>query len=251
MKKTFMLKSVCTALAILKIDALLAVERTTPYSYQLKGADLFLWIALFLVAILFIAVLLLREKIGGVSNLLKKEGPKEEGDKLRTYLHRLNSQQINRILQYKKGQKINVPAVVIGALSVSFYLLPSNLLAQQGDTINRSNIFNQGGVIITLILLSIPVILAVFILFMKIGKRLHTINNQARGEEAEEIADLIDQIPLSDIERELEEQKSALDYRVDQNSLSGKTQAKDDRGILKIDPNAGIQIVSVKKKAVQ
>ncbi|NGM62941.1 cytochrome oxidase subunit I [Sphingobacterium sp. SGG-5] len=251
MKKTFMLKSVCTALAILKINALLAVERTTPYSYQLKGTDLFLWIALFLVAVLFIAVLLLGEKIGGISNLLKKEGPKEEGDKLRTYLHRLNSQQINRILQYKKRQKMNLPAVIVGALGVSLYLLPSNLLAQQGDTINRSNIFTQGGVIITLILLSIPVILAVFILFMKIGKRLYTINNQARGEEAEEIANLIDQIPLSDIEEELEEQKSALDYRVDQNSLSGKTQAKDNRGILKIDPNAGIQIVSVKKKAVQ
>src|SRR5690606_27736630 len=105
MKKTFMLKSVCTALAFLKTAALPAVERTTPYSYQLKGVDLFLWIALLLIAILLIAVLLLGEKIGSISNLQKKENTVKNGDKLRIYLSRLNSHQITQILHYKRGQE--------------------------------------------------------------------------------------------------------------------------------------------------
>jgi len=250
MKKTFLLKSVCTALAFSKVSILSAVERTTPYSYQLKDTDLFLWIALVLVAILLLAVLLLGEKIGNVTRPLKGEVPKS-GDKLRESLRRLNSHQITRVLHYKKEQHGKAPIIIAFVLGCSLYLFPADAIAQQADFINRDNLLTQGGVIITLILLSIPVILAVFILFMKIGKRVRTLNDQVRKEEAEEIANLIEQVPLSEIEEELAAQKSALDYRVDQNSLSGTAPAKDNRGILKIDSNAGVQIVSVKKKAVQ
>src|SRR5690606_12052218 len=216
--------------------------------YQWKGADLLLCIALLLAVVLLIVVLLVGEKIENVTKPLRKEVAKQE-DKLRFHLKRLNSSQITRVLQHKRKQQGHTGVIISLLSGLSFSLLPSPLLAQQ-SAVTRDNLLQQGGVIITLVLLAIPVVMAVLILFAKIGKRLHTLDRQVRGEEAQEVADLLEKVDLQEIEQELEGRKAALDYQVETNSLSGTATAKDYRGLLRIDSNTGVQIVSVKKKAV-
>ena len=240
----------CAVFTFFKVSVLSATERTTPYRYQLKDTDLLLWVALILVAVLLVIVLLVGEKVQITTKPLKEEAPKQP-DRLRYYLKQLSSEQIARVLRYKRGQNKNLGIFVWMLMFFSFSVMPCVLHAQSSDnTVTKDNLFSQGGVIITLILLTIPVVLAVFLLFVKIGKRLNILNRQVRQKEAEDVADLIEKAPLHEIEEELEAQKSALDYRVDGNTLSGTSPAKDHRGVLRIDTNVGVQIVSVKKKAV-
>jgi cytochrome c oxidase cbb3-type subunit 1 len=129
--------------------------------------------------------------------------------------------------------------------------VPWDVSAQQVTAvINKDNILSQGGVIITIVLLAIPVILAIFLLFVKLGKRLGTFDSQVRGDEAAEVAELIDKTPVEDIEAELESRKSALDYKIEENSLAGDREARDKRGVLQLDSEVAVQIVSMKKRAI-
>ncbi len=249
MRKKSFLKFLCFALVFSKVSIAAAAERTTPYSYQWKGGDLLLCIALLLAAVLLVVVLLVGEKIENVTKPLREEVTQEE-DKLRFHLKRLNSNQIARVLRHKRKQHGQMGIILAILSGFSFTVLPSTVLAQVSEGVTKDNLQQQGGVIITLVLLAIPVVMAVLILFAKIGKRLYRLDSQVRGEEAREVADLIENTDLQEIEKELENRKAALDYHVEAGSLSGIATAKDYRGLLHIDPNTGVQIVSVKKKAV-
>lgn len=251
MKSNFMLTLGCTVCVSLSVSGLMAAERSRPYSYQIGDWDLLFWVALVLIAILLVSVLLLREKVYNITRNLKQD-TKQKDIKIRYHLNKFNSNQIERILRHKRAQKSklsNLP-LVIGFLSITSFL-PTLVCAQESTpVVNKENVLAQAGVIITIVLLAIPVILAIYLLFTKLGKRLRSFDARVRNREAEEVADLIENTSIEELEEALEARKAALDYQVKENSLAGNEEARDKRGVLKLDSEVGIQIVSMKKRAI-
>lgn len=250
MKRDFMVKLGCTV-CMADVIPLTAIERSVPYSYQIQQVDFLLWVALVLVAVLLIAVLLLHSRIYGITRYLRKNSSGEE-TRIQDYLYKFNSDQIARILRYKRSRKsksLHLP-LIMGFISVSSFL-PTLVSAQQDSPlVNKDNVLAQAGVIITIVLLAIPVVLAIFLLFLKLGKRLRTFDLQVSNEAAEEVADLIDVTPVEELEQILEERKAALDYQIDKDSLVGHQAARDKRGLLQLDSEVGVQLVSMKKRAI-
>lgn len=240
----------CLALVSMTAFPALGVERDTPYNYRIGETDFLLWVALVLVLILLLCVLLLRGKIYDVIRSVEHNSP-QRVENVRDYLSRFNGNQIRRILLLKQWQQSKGGSVILILLPLMlFSLWPSVLDAQQKTLVTKDNILAQGGVIITIVLLAIPVVLAIYLLFVKLGKRLGTFHSQVQRKEVDEIAQLLADTPLETIESELKARQSALDYRVAENTLAGEQKARDEKGLLQLEKDVRVQIVSMKKRAI-
>lgn len=227
-----------------------AAECSTPYSYRIGETDFLLWLALALVLILLLCVLLLRRRIYDVIRSVERNSPQRTLN-IQDYLSRFNGNQIHRILRLKRQQAKKSSSAIL----VLFPLLlgsswPSVADAQQKTFLAKENILAQGGVIITIVLLAIPVILAIYLLFVKLGKRLGTFHSQVQRKEVDQIAQMLADTPLEAIETELKARQKALDYRVAENTLAGERAAHDEKGLLQLETDVRMQIVSMKKRAI-
>src|SRR5690606_40653500 len=97
-------------------------------------------------------------------------------------------------------------------------LIPEAVNAQSSDT----PLFEQPGIIITIVLLIIPLLLAVVFLVSRVGRIVRGYNQRQREEEAQRLADYLLSMEGDDVELSLLRRKESLETRLAGTELSGE-----------------------------
>jgi cytochrome c oxidase cbb3-type subunit 1 len=171
------------------------------------------------------------------------------------YLSTMNSAQLRCLLHAKKKQsprarshRLRNSLSIAGFIAIAS-LLPANaLFAQNGET--GKGLPGDGGIIITITLILIPILLAIVLLIVKLR---HSVKKQLirqQQEEADQFAEYLAGLPPDEALVALEKRKQALDYRLTNSELSGQLQAEDKKGLISpIDSEGHLPFVARKKKA--
>ncbi|MEZ5016114.1 MAG: cbb3-type cytochrome c oxidase subunit I [Flavipsychrobacter sp.] len=216
----------------------------TPSEFTLGSSNGLLLLFFLLVLGMFFLVMVLSQKAKQIKVESTRQKSHIDRSKSQSYLKLLTSKQIQKLLQRRKGHS----HLLLIAFSVLLSQIPVTSWAQSTDAISKSSLFNEAGVLITIILLMIPITVGVVILIMKLTVVLKQYKNRSNLIEAKELAKYIDSLGDDEIE-ELQSRKSALDYQLTNKELSGNEQVLDNRGLIKILEEKTIPIVAVKKRA--
>lgn len=136
-----------------------------------------------------------------------------------------------------------------GLLVAAFCMvLPLFSVAQDGA---RQPLFSQTGILITIALLLIPILAAVALLIGRVKKEIHRYRTTGNNRKAQALAAYLQQQPVEKIREVLQHQQQAAGYSLTHNELSGTVEADDSRGLLRVNEEAGLPFVALKRKAAQ
>lgn len=153
-----------------------------------------------------------------------------------------SKEQIDRLLENPRFKDKMMK--VVATLVVLFTFTPQTF-AQAGKVD-----FSEGGIIITLILLAIPVITGIILVMARMKKLGKQIKTRRHFDEVAEISNYLDSIPDEQLAQELHKQKALLEVTPGTGVLSGDLPPADVKGVLKnINEEAGIRFVEEKKRA--
>lgn len=153
-----------------------------------------------------------------------------------------SKEQIDRLLENPRFKDKMMK--VVATLVVLFTFTPQTF-AQAGKVD-----FSEGGIIITLILLAIPVITGIILVMARMKKLGKQIKTRRHFDEVAEISNYLDSIPDEQLAQELHKQKALLEVTPGTGVLSGDLPPADTKGVLKnINEDAGIRFVEEKKRA--
>ncbi|AEA45157.1 cbb3-type cytochrome c oxidase subunit I [Fluviicola taffensis] len=108
------------------------------------------------------------------------------------------------------------------------------------------NIFNEWGIIITLLLIALPIIVASILAIVK-AKAI--IKNYLEKKEQERFNNYVKDLTPIEVEK-LEQRKRALEFALSNNELSGKTQPVDNKGLIdNISTVETLRFIEQKKKS--
>lgn len=223
-----------------------------PSAFSFESKEAWLWLMLIIAIMLLIAAFMLKERVSTLRSSYKKHKTEAYKEKLKEYTQQLSSKQIEQLLQlrHKKssGKAGNILLVFLASL---FIFLPgSNLVAQTPGKPDASSLLGEGGIIITIILILIPILAGLILLTIKISNAINRQRNKIRLEEAAKLAKYLEALPDEEVNDVLKKRKEALDYSLSHNELSGNEPAEDSRGLLNISQEPGMPIVAIKKKAL-
>lgn len=226
-------------------------QAPSTFSFSLSGVSLIL-----LGMLLILLVLVARSISSRVKGIRLKEKLKyteQEREKFSAYLNTLDSQQIGSYLKKISSfkDKNNIKPLQIVLLTFALWSLSCLSASAQTLSVKDSGLLGEGGVIITLVLISLPIIAGLFIMVIKVINGLNGYKNKQREEEAERFAVYLKSLPEEDVKEALTKRKQALDYKLTDYELSGKEVAFDDKGLISINKELGLPVVSLKKKAIK
>ena len=135
--------------------------------------------------------------------------------------------------------------------TIIFILFSSLTLSAQNNTDPEKGLFGQGGIIITLILILIPVLLGSIFAIVKAINAFKIYNNQNKLQDSKQFAENLITIEDEELESTLLKRKAALDYTLSNYELSGKNKAEDTIGIIQnASPDHQVHFTAQKKKAI-
>lgn len=222
---------------------------TPPTGWQPSPTTLF---ALFTMAvILLIGAMYLYVTVLQVAS---EKAPKDDGhEKPTKHINTLNSAEIEQYLKHKKmntpssGKNPSIKSLLIG---FALFLLPSIEALAQTDTEPRGPLISEGGIIITIILLSIPVLGALMIMAAKIKNVRNQLKRKNQETEFEEFEKYLATLPEEEADAALLKRQQALNYKLTNTELAGTNAADDSKGLINnVDNEASLPVVAAKKKA--
>lgn len=223
------------------------------YAFHETGPWWRVLILVLAVAILAVATLMVVKVIDLRNSSIQRSGAAGK-ERYQEHLRRLNSKQIDAVLQYKNRQgnhtgsaRVLIACLLTGALSL---FDSSPLMAQAPVTSEPSSLLGEGGIIITIILVSIPVLATLILLTVRLSNMSKRYRTRAQLKEAAEFADYLKSLPDEVVDNVLKKRKTALDYSLSQHELSGTQSPDDTRGLLQIKGEPGLPVVAAKKKAL-
>lgn len=216
-----------------------------------------MWIVFLVILLLIVLVasLLLARQ---TRELLRKTRANSSGHKQQrfaNYLTALNSAQLRYLLHAKRKQsphykppRLRNSLSVVGFLALASLLPATSLFAQDGGS--KSNLLSEGGILITITLILIPILLALLLLIVKLNHSVKKQKRRQQEEEAAEFADYLAGLPPDEALAALEKRKGALDYRLSNTELAGHQHPEDNKGLIApIDQEGHLPFVARKKKA--
>jgi len=211
-----------------------------------SSADFTLSVLLLLLAVMVLVVALLtRQAALNILNLKHSPHPQD----YTKYLKNLSSHQIAAFLKIREMAK-NRKVTTVGLLLWAHFFLSQTAAYAQGEVPTANTLLDQKGILITIVLLLIPILGAVFFLIVKIVKALQKYRNAQKLAEAKELASFLRANEDVELARILAQRKAALDYQLSHRELSGTLAPEDSRGlILNVDHDAALPIVARKMKA--
>ncbi|WP_051080645.1 cbb3-type cytochrome c oxidase subunit I [Pontibacter roseus] len=128
-------------------------------------------------------------------------------------------------------------------------LLPTATFAQSGSTAD-SGLFSLPGILITITLLIVPVVAAIFLLVVKANALFKNIQNRKDSEEATRFATYLKTLNVEQLEA-LQNDRHHQDYHLNNQELSGPFSPEDSKGLLSsINERANIRFIEAKRKAI-
>ena len=230
----------------------LRAQDMKPSAFSFETKEAWLWLMLIIAIMLLVAAVMLKEKVSALRGSYKKHKTEAYKEKLKEYTQQLSSSQIEQLLQYRnKKSSRNAGNILLIFFASLFIFLPgSNLVAQAPEKPDASSLLGEGGIIITIILILIPILAGLILLTIKISNAINRQRNKIRLEEAAKLAEYLEALPDEEVNDVLKKRKKALDYSLSHNELSGSEPAEDSRGLLNINQEPGMPVVAIKKKAL-
>jgi cytochrome c oxidase cbb3-type subunit 1 len=203
----------------------------------------------------FFAAIYLAFKTSNLLSRLKKKDDTLKQENLQQIIDKLDKEEIETYLNYKQMKKpkisngnINSPLIALLFL-ITCSLLGTSAFAQAAP--KSGSIFNDGGIIITLILVLIPILTGIILMIIKVRKLSRKLQFKKDEAEAERISIYLKSLPEEEIIQTLKKRKEILDYKISQNALSGEMKPEDKRGILKkVNEQANIRFIEQKRKGI-
>jgi cytochrome c oxidase cbb3-type subunit 1 len=125
-----------------------------------------------------------------------------------------------------------------------------NLFAQTPGASN--SIWSNPGIIITIALILIPLLAAVYLVAVKVNNLVKKIREVKIRREAKHLAESIQILSLEEIREDLTKRKQALDFKLSNTELSGEISPDDKKGLLyNIAEVNSPRFIAAKKKAVK
>ena len=185
-------------------------------------------------------------------SLEKKWRKETTAQRFSSYISSLNSNQITEYLKVKRLLRSkNKPVINKGISTIILILFSSLTLSAQNNTNPEKGLFGQGGIIITLVLILIPVLLGSIFAIVKAINAFKIYNNQNKLQDSKQFAENLIAIEDEELESTLLKRKAALDYTLSNYELSGKNKAEDTIGIIQnASPDHQVHFTAQKKKAI-
>ncbi|WP_461491773.1 cbb3-type cytochrome c oxidase subunit I [Pontibacter sp. HJ8] len=128
-------------------------------------------------------------------------------------------------------------------------LFPSAAYAQSGST-GDGGLFSLPGILITITLLIIPVVAALFLLVVKANALFRSIQNRKDTEEASRFATYLKSLNVDQLGA-LQKDREHQVYHLNNQELSGPFSPEDSRGLLSsINEQSNIRFIEAKRKAI-
>lgn len=254
MNKKYILRIGVFILLWLPSHLTLCAQNLNSYSQSANSVSIFLIILSILIFILLIAALYLYGMTKAIS-ATTKERRNNDGSRFKNYINSLDSRQIDYYFRFKRKStspsNTSNPGKLLLILSILAFSFVSNAAIAQTPN-STSSLLGEGGVIITLILILIPVIGGIFLMIVKIARLLKTYQNKQNLEEGEKLAAYLNDTDIAELESALLKRKLALDYKLTHSELAGKLSPEDERGLLsEVNNNTVLPVVSAKKRATK
>ncbi len=196
--------------------------------------------------VILISALRLKSKL---NSILKTSFPiklDKKEEKLKELISTFNSKQLELFLKLRKNmQQSNNLQKPISAIIL---LLSFQSSFAQNEEITGSSLLNNGGMIITFFLISIPLIFIIAFMIAKIRRSVNSLSNSQKKEEAKKLAEYLSSLP-EEIDGTLKQRKEALDFELKNSELSGENEARDDKGLISVNPDKSLPFVARKKRA--
>ncbi len=206
------------------------------------------WFLAVIFLIMLIAALYIYSKVKQIKKFSEKSG--EPRKLLKEHLDSMDSRQIDSYLKFKKVQNNSHRSILIwlGLFSaITFSSVPAHAQTQV-----QGSFWTEGGGLITLILISLPILAGVLIMIIKINNLFKIYQNKNKLEEATQLADFLRQPDASEIDMILSKRKQALDFTLSHRELSGELSPEDSKGILQqVNTNSILPVVAAKKRAAK
>ena len=215
-----------------------------------------LWLYIFFAAVvmLMVAALLIYFKIRKILTLSQKQKNGEAVSvPLGAFLNTLDSRQVAVFLDFLK-KRSSGPSGTSKLLSLSFLALLSfwSFPVFSQTAVQRNSVWAEGGVIITLILILLPILGGLILMMIKVSHLFRRYKDKQSLEDANQLADLISRADQTVLKQTLMKRKNALDYNLTHDELSGKEVPDDSRGLLRqINSDPELPVVAAKKRAIK
>lgn len=203
----------------------------------------------FLVIALFCFALSVLKQVQRISNDARTR--RDDLQRFTYYIKTLNSRQIDALLKIKR--KVRKAASDNKSFVLCFGLLCLTLMPPVITYAREPGLgmMVNGGFIIALILILIPVVTGIILLVIRIRGYIRKFDLKRKAEEAIRFANYLEEMPEKEIVPQLEARHETLTYKLEENELSGDTKAEDKRGIIQVNPDPSLPFVAVKKKATK
>ncbi len=204
------------------------------------------------------AVLLLSFEAKGLVAKIRDTKTGNSTHHFEKYLNNMNSNQIEKVLKLKRQQHgLNksaqnseiIKAVLLIAITLTATLFPGHSVYAQTKATN-GGIFTEGGILITITLILIPILAALVLMIVKLSNMLRKHRNRQDLEEAALFADYLSTLTGEEATEALAKKKAALDYILTHHELSGEKEPVDKKGLVgNVETDGYINFIARKKKA--
>ncbi len=223
---------------------------STSKSIASIGSPIYI-VFLVLIAILFIVLLFSTISLKNIlSSILKDRFPSQKNlkeEKIQEYINTFNSKQIDKFLAYRK--KIREKSNLTKLITTFLFLLLSQVSFAQTEKVRSDSLMTNGGMIITLILIAIPITFIVVFMIAKIRNSVNSLSNKQKRDEARRLAEYLKTLPDEEVEGSITNRKLALEFELRHTELSGENIALDDKGLISVNPDTSLPFVAVKQRA--
>lgn len=193
-----------------------------------------------------------------LNNLLNNRNTKNTEllkEKISEHISSFSPQQLDQLIKYrnKMKQKNNVNKSVFIPLLLLFnqsaFAQTSKSTVTEGGFMSNDGFMSNGGMIITIILISIPIIFIIAFMIAKIKRSVKGLSNSQKIEEAKKLAEYLRELPEDEVKGTIAERKEALEFELENSELSGNQEAKDEKGLISVNPDKRLPFVAIKQKA--
>lgn len=204
---------------------------------------LLLLLVLIIALAVLIAAIVLQQRVKSISQILKKGDKEINSAQFKKQLASMSRSQIEKFYNIIKTRNTAKAAVTLIGSS-----LASGLLHAQGIG-NGKPILSEGGIIITIFLLLIPIVTALVLMALRIKKAANRYLSENNIAKAKKLAEYVDSLEGESLEKEIVARKTAVDYALTHKELSGELPAADKKGLLAVNEEAGLPFVAQKRRA--
>ncbi|MGN6396740.1 MAG: cbb3-type cytochrome c oxidase subunit I [Mucilaginibacter sp.] len=195
---------------------------------------------------------------GNSARLEKLAEPSEENAKtwLKGHLQDLDQRQLNLLIKRQQPEHVHQVRKKTALkwkkplILLVFLCSGLNVFAQSGEV--SGSIWTNPGVLITVSLILIPMLIAVYIVSVKVNHTVKKIRDAQIRKDARKLAQSLNELTNDELTEELIGRKQALEFKLSNTELSGEQPPADKRGLLHhIAAVDSPRFIAPKKKAVK